>query len=184
MITNASKIEALLFMSGEPISKARLLTLLKISIEELDGAIAELTQTLEGRGIVLVHSHDALSLGTSQEASEIIAALKKEELEKELSKASLETLSIILYKNGATRNEIDYIRGVNSSFILRNLAIRGLVEKTENPNDKRTFIYKPTIALLGYLGITNVTDLPNFSENIAALSKQEEAKLETEETVQ
>ncbi len=184
MITNAAKIEALLFISGEPMQLSRLETLLKISTGEVEEAIQELSHNLENRGIVLVRANDTLSLGTSQEASELITALKKEELEKELSKASLETLSIILYKNGATRSEIDYIRGVNSSFILRNLAIRGLVEKTENPKDKRTFVYKPTVELFGYLGLKNVEELPNFSENIAALSKQEEPKTETEEAVQ
>jgi segregation and condensation protein B len=126
-MTLASQLEAVLFVSGEPVTLSRLEALLKVSPEELEGAITELTKALEGRGITMLRTQDSLTLGTSAEASELIAKLKKEELERELSKASLETLSIILYKNGATRSDIDYIRGVNSSFILRNLAVRGLV---------------------------------------------------------
>jgi len=98
---------------------------------------------------------------------------KKEELNKDLSKASLETLSIILYKNGASRADIDYIRGVNSSFTLRAMAIRGLVEKTIDKKDSRRYIYKPSFELLSFMGVKSVEELPDYSEvsnsiNVAA----------------
>jgi segregation and condensation protein B len=171
-MTLASQLEAVLFVSGEPVTLSRLESLLKVSPEELEGAITELTKALEGRGITMLRTQDSLTLGTSAEASELIAKLKKEELERELSKASLETLSIILYKNGATRSDIDYIRGVNSSFILRNLAVRGLVERAENPADKRTFLYKPTADLLAHLGLSSIEQLPGYVDYSARLSKE------------
>jgi segregation and condensation protein B len=171
-MTLASQLEAVLFVSGEPVTLSRLEALLKVSPEELEGAITELTKALEGRGITMLRTQDSLTLGTSAEASELIAKLKKEELERELSKASLETLSIILYKNGATRSDIDYIRGVNSSFILRNLAVRGLVERAENPADKRTFLYKPTADLLAHLGLSSIEQLPGYIDYSARLSKE------------
>jgi segregation and condensation protein B len=171
-MTLASQLEAVLFVSGEPVTLSRLEALLKVSPEELEGAITELTKALEGRGITMLRTQDSLTLGTSAEASELIAKLKKEELERELSKASLETLSIILYKNGATRSDIDYIRGVNSSFILRNLAVRGLVERAENPADKRTFLYKPTADLLAHLGLSSIEQLPGYVDYSARLSKE------------
>ena len=102
--------------------------------------------------------------------------LKK--LSKELSKASLETLSIILYTDKPTRGDIDYIRGVNSSFILRNLLVRGIIEKDIHPEDSRKFIYKPTLDLLRFLGITNVSDLENFSETKEKLNAFRSAKPE------
>ncbi|MCX6717916.1 MAG: SMC-Scp complex subunit ScpB [Candidatus Taylorbacteria bacterium] len=63
-----------------------------------------------------------------------------------------------------SRAEIDYIRGVQSTFILRNLMIRGLVEKITNPKDQRSFLYKPTFELLSYMGITKIEDMPEFKE--------------------
>ena len=94
----------------------------------------------------------------------MIENLQKEELNKELSKASLETLSILLYKNGTTRAEIDYIRGVNSSFILRALSVRGLVEKTVDPNDNRRFVYKPSLNLLSFMGVKSIEEMPEFND--------------------
>jgi segregation and condensation protein B len=101
-------------------------------------------------------------LGTSKDISSLIETLSKEELVKDLGKAGLETLSIILYQGPISRAEIDYIRGVNSNFILRNLLIRGLVERVENPNDQRSFLYKPTLELISYLGLSKITDLPDY----------------------
>jgi chromosome segregation and condensation protein ScpB len=63
-----------------------------------------------------------------------------------------------------SRKEIDYIRGVNSGFVIRNLMIRGLVEKIEDQKDGRMFLYKPTFELLSFMGVSNVQDLPNFEE--------------------
>jgi segregation and condensation protein B len=182
MLTLAAQLEALLFISGEPMAFSRLGTLLKVSPGELEEAIVTLSQNLEGRGITVLRTHDSLTLATSPEAAELIAKLKKDELERELSKASLETLSIILYKNGATRSDIDYIRGVNSSFILRNLAIRGLVERVENPADKRTFLYKPTADLLAHLGLPSIEQLPNFAEYTARLGKEAQQSIEPQVT--
>ena len=130
---------------------------------------------------MLLEKDNEISLGTAPELSDLIENLQKEELNKELSKASLETLSIILYKNGANRSEIDYIRGVNSSFTLRALSIRGLIEKITDPKDNRRFIYKPSFELLSYMGIKSVEELPDYSEvsnsiEIAAKNLEEEQK--------
>ncbi|MEK7128153.1 MAG: SMC-Scp complex subunit ScpB, partial [Patescibacteria group bacterium] len=86
-------------------------------------------------------------------------------------------------KNWANRAEIDYIRGVNSSFTLRALSVRGLVEKILDPKDSRRYIYKPSFELLSYMGIKSVAELPEYSEvsnsiNIAAKNLEEEFKEE------
>ena len=75
----------------------------------------------------------------------------------------METLSIILYKNGVSRSLIDYIRGVNSSFTLRALSIRGLIEKNIDPEDNRRYIYRPTFELLSFMGIKSVEELPDYN---------------------
>ncbi|MCX6753303.1 MAG: SMC-Scp complex subunit ScpB [Candidatus Nomurabacteria bacterium] len=159
-----AKIEAILFFKGEPVSIHNLSSLLKVSKEETKEAVINLSTRLQNRGIVLSVKEDEINLGTNPEISELIEKLQKEELNKDLSKSSLETLSIILYKNGISRSEIDYIRGVNSSFILRALSIRGLIEKLTDPKDNRKYIYKPTFELLSFMGIKSVAELPNFTE--------------------
>ena len=88
----------------------------------------------------------------------------KEELNRDLSKASLETLSIVLYKNGVSRSEIDYIRGVNSSFTLRALSVRGLVERILDPKDNRRYLYRPSFELFSFMGIKSVQELPEYGE--------------------
>ena len=179
------KLEAILFWKGEPISKKKLGESLRVGEEEVSEAIQKLKENLEGRGVVLIEKDNEIMLGTAPELSSLIEHLQKEELNKELSKASLETLSIILYKNGVTRAGIDYIRGVNSSFTLRALSVRGLVEKTIDTKDNRRFIYKPSFELLSFMGIKSVEELPDYESvkngiEIAAKNLEEELK-ETEE---
>src|SRR3989344_7743194 len=122
-------IEALLFWRAEPVAIAELAKNLAVSEEQTRTALIFLRGRLAERGVVLLEKDGAVMLGTHPAAAELIERLAKEELNKDLGKASLETLTIVLYKNPITRAEIDYLRGVNSTFILRHLEIRGLVEK-------------------------------------------------------
>lgn len=158
------KIEAVLFYKAEPVSSKKLAEILSASIEEINTSILELEGLLKERGVTLVKKEDEYMLGVSNEFSELIENLKKEELKKELSKSSLETLSIILYRNGATRSEIDFIRGVNSGFTLRALMVRDLIEKVNTKEDSRKYIYKPTMNLLAFMGVSKIEDLPNYTE--------------------
>jgi len=178
------KIEEILFFKGESISITKLMDILKVSREEIIEAIVSLHTKLVDRGIVLMEKENEITLGTNPEFSDLIENLQKEELNKELSKASLETLSIILYKNGASRADIDYVRGVNSSFTLRAMAIRGLIEKTLDKKDSRRYIYKPSFELLSFMGIKSVEELPDFNEvnnSILTAVKDLEEELKNEE---
>ncbi len=163
------KIEAILFFKGEPMSLTYFQNFLEVSREEIVSAIENLKNNLKDRAITLIEKDDEILLSISKEHSLLIEKLQKEELNKDLSKASLETLSIVLYKNGVTRALIDYIRGVNSSFTLRALLIRGLIEKIPDPKDNRRYIYKPTFDLLSFMGINKIEELPDYDtiiENI------------------
>src|SRR3989338_4264370 len=176
-----SKIEAILFWKGEPISRKKLAEILKVGQTEINESIEKLKENLKERGIVLLEKENDITLGTVPELSKLFEDLQKEELNKDLSKASLETLSIVLYKKGVTRAEIDYIRGVNSSFTLRALSVRGLIEKTIDPKDSRRYIYKPSFELLSYMGVKSIEELPDYAEvansmNVAAKNMEEEFK--------
>ena len=184
-----AKIEAILFWKGEPITIKKLSGFLSAPEEEIKTALVELENNLKERGIILVKKDDEVMLGTSAEMGTLIEDLVKEELTKDLGKAGLETLSIVLYKGPIRRSQIDYIRGVNSNFILRNLLIRGLVEKISDPKDQRSLLYRPTFELLSYLGLSKTEDLPEYgsvteeikqfveaSEKEEGIEKEEEKK--------
>ncbi len=177
-----SLIEGVLFWKGEPVSINKLAEIFGVGEEEIKSALKILEEKLAGRGVRLIFKDDEVAMGTASEMSEIIEKLTKEELVKNLGKAGLETLSIIIYRGPISRKEIDYIRGVNSSFIIRNLLVRGLVEKVTNPKDERMFLYKPTFELLSYLGISKIEDMPEFGEvkkEIEEFKKSEESEKNT-----
>jgi segregation and condensation protein B len=157
-------VEAVLFWKGEPVSIKKLSQTFAKTEEEILNSLKKLEESLVGRGVSLIWKEDEVTLGTSKNVSEIIEKLTKEELIRDLGRAGLETLSIIIYQGPISRAEIDYIRGVQSTFILRNLMIRGLVEKITNPKDQRSFLYKPTFELLSYMGLTKIEDMPEFAQ--------------------
>ena len=158
------QLEAVLFWKGEPISIKKLSQIFSKTEEEISATLIKLEENLINRGISLIRKEDEVALGTSKDTSELIEKLTKEELVRDLGRAGFETLSIIIYQGPISRAEIDYIRGVQSTFILRNLMIRGLVEKIANPTDQRSFLYKPTFDLLSYMGLTKIEEMPEFAE--------------------
>ena len=180
-LSPAATLEAVLFASGEPISKKRLATLLGVSADLLEAGLVHLAKDLQGRGLALIDSGSEVELRTAPEAAEIVKKLREAELSRDLGKASLETLAIILYKNGATRSEVDWVRGVNSTAALRSLMLRGLVERGEDVSDRRRARYTPTVDALAHLGVTSREALPHFEEFAGALAAQDAAR-EAEET--
>lgn len=158
------KIEAVLFWKAEPVSLKKLAALLNTDVKSIRTSLVELENSLKGRGVTLVQTDDEVMLGTAKELSPLIEQLTKDELTRDLGKAGLETLSIVLYQGPISRANIDYIRGVNSQFILRSLLIRGLVERVDNPHDARSFLYKPTLALLSHMGVSKITELPEYDQ--------------------
>jgi len=181
------KIEAVLFWKGEPMKIKKLAQVFnKKEEEEVLESLKSLENKLIDRGIVLLFKDEEVTLGTSKDSSEIIERLTKEELVRDLGKAGLETLSIIVYMGPISRAEIDLVRGVQSSFILRNLTVRGLVERITNPKDQRSFLYRPTFDLISFLGISKIEDMPEFVEAKVEIEKfknvEKEAERKLEET--
>jgi segregation and condensation protein B len=168
-----SQIEAVLFWKGEPQSIKKLAANLGRKEDEIKTALEVLKEKIKDRGVELILKDDEVMLGTASKLSHIIERLTKEELVRDLGKAGLETISIIAYKGPISRAEIDYIRGVQSNFILRNLQIRGLVEKIVNEKDHRSFLYKPTFELLSFLGVSKIEDLPEYEKVKAEFSLYE-----------
>lgn len=171
-----SYIEAILFFKGEAVSIKKLSEILGKSAPEIKDGLKVLEEKLKNRGVRLLTIGDEVALGTAGKADELIEKLTKEELSRDIGKAGLETLSIVIYRGPISRKEIDYIRGVNSTFILRNLLIRGLVEKVQAEKDQRSFLYKPTLELLSHLGIEKIEDLPEYTRVKEEIKKFEESE--------
>ena len=170
------KIEAILFFRGESVALKKLASILQVGPDEVKQGIEMLKNRLQTSALTVIAKDDEIMLATRAEASPLIEGLVKEELSRDLGKAGLETLSVVLYKGPIARREIDYIRGVNSQFILRNLMVRGLVEKITDEKDERRFLYRPTFELLQMLGVADIKNLPEYSkvqDELAALVKKE-----------
>lgn len=170
-MTTSSLIEALLFSRSEPWNIGDLSRALDKTETEVQEGLKDLELQLSGRGLALLRADETVTLGTHPEAHAILQKLYKEEMSKGLSRASVETLSIVMYGTEVTRGKIDYIRGVNSGFILRSLLVRGLIERKVYPKDKRNFMYVPTIDLLASFGVQNVASLPDYERIHAELDK-------------
>jgi len=166
-----AKIEAILFYKAEPSSIEELAKLLGENQEKIAESLEILSQKLIGHGLVLQKKDDEYLLGTAPETSSLIEKIAKDELSTDLGRAGLETLTIIAYEGPISRPEIDYIRGVNSSFILRNLTVRGLIERITDKADSRRYLYRPTFELLQYLGIKDINELPDFESTREKIEK-------------
>jgi segregation and condensation protein B len=176
-----SKIEAVLFYLAEPTSKSFLAKTLEVSSDEIDSALSGLKESLSSRGVKLVELDGAVTLVTAPEFGGLIEKIIKEERERDLGRAGIETLSIIAYKGPIGKREIEYIRGVNCQYALRNLLLRGLVEKKNSETDSRMIVYSITLDTLRYLGINSVTELPEYSEVKSELNTVEEVMPEETE---
>ena len=168
-----SLIEAVLFAAGEPLKKKRLATLLEMEADDLKSALKALHAGLQGRGLALVETEDEVELRTAPAAATVVKKYRESELSRDLGKASLETLALVLYKKGATRSEIDFVRGVTSSAALRTLLLRGLVERTEDEADRRRARYQPTPEALAHLGVSTIASLPRYEQFTAALAEHQ-----------
>lgn len=179
-LTLDARLLAVLFAAGEALPKKRLLTLLEVEGGDLASATGALRDRLQGSGLALLETADELEVRTDAEASEDVKVLRESELSRDLGKASLETMAMILYRGGAARGEIDFVRGVNSAAAIRTLLLRGLIERIDDPSDKRRAKYLPTIDALAHLGVSKREDLPRFTEFTATLDTEEaRAALET-----
>lgn len=162
-VSNLARLEALLFYYGEPITEQKAARLLGVSEDEFKKLARELNETLKNdpnRGLSLIVNGDEIQLVTKLEVQEIGKKIMSEEFKEELSPASLETLSLIAYLGPITRPSIDFIRGVNSSFTVRNLLLRGLIERRNSKG--HAFLYNASPAFLSHLGISSLEELPEL----------------------
>lgn len=160
------KIEALLFFSGEPLELEKIADFVEVGKEQIKEIIENLKIDYQtnNRGLTLVIFDNRVQLTTSPETKGVIEKFLQKTLKEELTPAAIETLAIIAYKGPLTRSEIDNIRGVNSSYILRNLLIRGLIDRGVDSRRANAYIYKISFDFLRKMGVEKIEELPEYQK--------------------
>lgn len=154
-------IEAILFTKGEPVKIEELMSMLSIDRDQIEEALVELEQHLSSGGIRLMRTDDLVTLATAPEATERIIDLEKKELGLGIGNAGMEVLTIVLYASPVSRRQIDYIRGVNSSSVIKKLVMKGMIERKRSQSGQ-AFIYIPTPDMMSFLGLTKIEDMTNY----------------------
>ena len=173
------KIESILFVASKPISLGALAKALHETPKEIEMALTHLeARYLEpNSGLRLLRRDQDVQLATDPANVDAIEGFVREEATGELTRAQLETLTVVAYRGPVTRPEIEQIRGVNCAVIIRILQVRGLIEEQEN-RALAMPVYTISFDALGHLGIRSVMELPEYEklhthENIEQLLKQD-----------
>lgn len=165
-ISLENTIEALLFVSTFRVSPNQLAEALDRSLKDIEEALINLSNRYEqGSGLRLQWHTGRVQLITSPDVATAIERFLGLEVTSKLSRAALETLSVIAYRQPITRPAIDAIRGVNSDGVIRTLLSKGLIEeqgRSEGPG--RAIIYGTTEDFLQYFGLLSIRDLPPLEE--------------------
>jgi len=160
------QIEALLLLSGDPLSYSKISTILSKKEELIKEEISQLQKGYEQKGIRIItnETHAQFATAPAEEIQTALRRLLKKDLHEELTPATTEVLAIIAYRGPMTRAEIETIRGVSSSSQIRKLLLRKLIERIPNPFDLRSYQYRITLDMLKHFGYNSLEQLPNYEE--------------------
>lgn len=163
------KIITLLFLSGEPMKIESLATFLGTTKEEVEKHIPEVGDALTSIGLALLKTSEGLSIVTQTIQAPLVESFWKEELQGDLTPATLQVLTLAAYLGAPTREQISYIRGVQSSQSIRTLTVRGLISRSGE-------VCTLTAEAMKELGITKVEELPDYDTLHASLLEKLEAR--------
>lgn len=154
-----ANLEALLFTYGEPIAIDKIATLLATEKKAVEAALINLESNLgqNNRGLAIIKKEDRVQLVTKSHLDQITQKIIEAEFKEDLTPTAIETLAILAYGGPLHKAEVEYIRGINSSYILRNLLLRGLIEK----DDKK---YSLSFNCLKQLGLASLNELPDYQQ--------------------
>ncbi len=157
-----SKIESLLFIAQRPLSTKKISGFLQVTEKNVLEALSilQVEYQKDRRGIVLVSHQDHYELVSSPAHASLVRDYTKEEFVGDLTRAGLETVTVISYRGPVTKVEIEQIRGVNCTVVLRNLLLRGYIESSDGGESEKT--YTVSIDFIRHLGIQKITELPDY----------------------
>ena len=174
-----SALEAVLYVSDDPLPSGKLLELFEGSVEraEVEAALSEIARECSGghRGVTLAEVAGGYQFYTKPQNGDIIRRLIEKRRRSSISGAALETLAIIAYRQPISRAEVEAIRGVSSEGVLHNLLEKRMIKiagRKDVPG--RPFLYRTTRQFLEYFGLNSLSDLPKIDELARALSEAED----------
>ncbi len=154
-------LEALLFVTKKPVTLEEMATAIETHVENIQVAMAELTDEYKDRGFRIVEVAGGYEMATIPENSPYIEKLLYSPIETTLSAPALEALSIVAYKQPVTKAEIEKIRGVSSESVIRTLLEKGLIEEIgRGESVGRPILYGTTQEFLRHFGLKDLKSLP------------------------
>lgn len=161
----SAQLEALLFVSGEPVATAQLAAALDVAPSVVERGLNELDASLAARGLRLQRHGGRVQLTTAPELAELVERFLGLEATTHLSRAALETLAIIAYQQPVTRPQIDSIRGVNSDSMLKSLLHKNLIlESGRADGPGRPILYSTTPEFLQHFGLNSILEMPPLAK--------------------
>lgn len=159
----SSQLESILFVSSKPLTISQIVRATGMQVKDVEDAIEKILikYNTEDSGIHIMREADTVRMATNAKNAEHIEQFIKNEVTGELTKAQLETLTVIAYRSPITRSDLEKIRGVNCAVILRNLMMRGLVTQYDS-SDEILPTYVLTTDALSHLGILETSELPQY----------------------
>jgi segregation and condensation protein B len=157
------QLEAILFTAARPFTIKRLAEILDVASKDIEDALAEYEKRLESTSLMLQRVGADILLVTRPEYAEVVQKIARDEIHGELTRPALEALTILAYRGPLTRPELEQIRGVHSSMIIRNLLLRGLVEEKEDTRLGQP-TYTVTSDYVRHLGLKSLEELPRYEE--------------------
>ncbi|MCC7117360.1 MAG: SMC-Scp complex subunit ScpB [Anaerolineales bacterium] len=157
----AAKLEAMLFVSAEPVALAQLAAALEVSSSVVEKGLKELEEALVKRGLRLQRNAGRVQMTTAPEGASLVEKFLGLEAVTHLSRAALETLAIIAYQQPCTRPHVDSVRGVNSDGMMKSLLSKGLIQeagRAEGPG--RPILYSTSPEFLQHFGLSSIIELP------------------------
>ncbi|MGC9371727.1 MAG: SMC-Scp complex subunit ScpB [Thermovirgaceae bacterium] len=181
----AQSIEALLFVTTEPVSEKELASVLSREASEITAAINELIEHYnDHHGLRLIQIGSGWEMVTSDNMTDILASFR-DTCQKQclrLSKAALETLAVVAYAQPVTRAEIEEIRGVRCDRVLETLLSHGLVRVAgRKPGTGTPLLYRTTDTFLERFGLNSISDLPTLDEISDMAAEMETRGIDSED---
>ena len=158
-----SAVEAILFVAGESITASQIASAVDKPVSMVNAALASLGEKYKTGGLALQFNRGKVQLTSSPNHAEVVERFLGLDSSAKLSRAAIEALTIISYRQPVTRPQVDAIRGVNSDGVIRTLLNKGLIEevgRAEGPG--RPVLYATSLEFLQHFGLTSIDELPPF----------------------
>ena len=167
-------IEAILMVVDEPVTELTLAQVLESTVDEIELALANLSQSYENRGFALKKIGGGWRFYSHPDLASVVERFVLDGQQSRLTQAALETLSVVAYRQPVSRARVSAIRGVNVEAVMKTLITRGLVEESGLEHETGAILYRTTSFFLERLGLNSLEDLPALAPYLPNLEALDE----------